>query len=79
VMSEPAILEQLARRAEARLKPVVDLWFGQLACYSAPFFVVSDHGYDFAREGEKYYLEHGRAPNVLSKFAPLLVVSQQLR
>jgi len=78
-LSEPTSLEELARRAREHLKPVVDGWVRQLISLAAPFFVVSDHGYDFAREGEKWYLVHGRNPNVLSKLAPLLVVNQPLR
>jgi hypothetical protein len=75
VMSEPVGLERLAHRAEAHLKPIVDRWLEQLTRSSARFFVVSDHGYDFAREGEKWYLTHGRSPNLLSKLAPLFVIS----
>lgn len=78
-LSEPASLEDLARAASTHLKLVVDSWVAQLSSLTAPFFVISDHGYDFAREGEKWHLVHGRAPNVLSKLAPLLVVNQPLR
>jgi len=78
-LGEPVSLEELARRAEEHLKTVVDEWVRQLTSLAAPFFVISDHGYDFAREGEKWYLAHGRNPNVLSKLAPLLVVNQPLR
>jgi len=79
VLSEPASLAQLALKAEAHLKTAVDRWVEQLVRFSTPFFVVSDHGYDFARDGEKYYLVHGRELNVLSKLAPLLVVSRPPR
>jgi len=78
-LGEPVSLEELARRAEEHLKPVVNGWVRQLTSLAAPFFVISDHGYDFAREGGKWYLVHGRAPNALSKLAPLLVVSRPPR
>jgi hypothetical protein len=78
-LSEPMSLEELTRRAREHLKSVVDEWVRQLTRLATPFFVISDHGYDFAREGEKMYLVHGRNPNVLSKLAPLLAVNQPLR
>jgi hypothetical protein len=76
-LGEPASLEALADKAERLLKLAVEGWVDQLSRAREPFFVVSDHGYDFAQVGEKWYLVHGRDPNLLSKLAPLLAARRR--
>jgi hypothetical protein len=73
VMSKPAQLEELARKAHTHFGAYVEELARLLPTRA---FIVSDHGYDFAREGDLWYLEHGREPNILSKLAPLVVVEK---